>query len=64
MNEQLEWIRSSFCSSHSCAEVARLPDGQIGFRRSDKPDEIVIFTPEEWEPFLMGVQAGEFPAPA
>lgn len=48
----------------SCVEVAFL-DGAVGLRDSkDRGDgPILVFTPEEWDAFVGGVQDGEFKRP-
>ncbi len=54
------WLRSSFCASGECAEVAQR-DGMIVMRNSAEPRGLVLrYTPEEWQSFVRGVKAGEF----
>jgi hypothetical protein len=56
------WQRSSLCSSHTCVEVAHLPDGAVAVRDSKQPISapVLVFTTQEWEAFISGVSAGEF----
>jgi hypothetical protein len=47
MNEM--WIRVP-CSASSCPEWRRAnSEGWIELRTSDVPDEMIVFTPAEWE---------------
>jgi len=58
--QQAEWIRSSYCGSNACVEVATAQD-KIMIRNSRRPDEPpLVFTAEEWTAFVLGVRAGEF----
>lgn len=71
------WTRSSRCGGGSCVEVAYTAActsgncvqvgaccGDILVRDSKNPDQQPLrFTTDEWQAFLAGVQAGEFPAP-
>jgi hypothetical protein len=56
----LTW-RSAQCSSHSCIEVAALPDG-VAIRDSKAGDSgtVLVFTSDEWRAFVTGIKAGEF----
>jgi hypothetical protein len=62
--EQLQpgvWRRSSFCQASECAEIA-VRDGEILVRSSREPEREVRLTTDEWQAFVKGIQAGEFPA--
>ncbi|HEU0086712.1 MAG TPA: DUF397 domain-containing protein [Pseudonocardiaceae bacterium] len=43
-------------------EIAFLPDGYVAMRSSEHPvdDQTLIFTPSEWEAFVLGAKDGEF----
>jgi len=56
MNHQ--WDRAK-CSTSACVEVADTGTG-ILMRNSNKPDQILEFTYEEWLAFTLGVKADEF----
>lgn len=62
MVASMSWQRSSWCSSHSCVEVGHLPDGGVAVRDGKQPASapVLVFTTEEWEAFISGVNAGEF----
>lgn len=45
--------------SDSVVEIAQ-KDGMYGMRDRRHPDEVLTFTPGEWEAFVKGVHAGEF----
>lgn len=62
---QLDWRRSSLCSTHgSCVEVAQTPDGGVAIRNGEIPGTatvpVLFFSRDEWEAFVAGVKAGEF----
>lgn len=57
MGEELSWVRSSFCESNGCVEVAI--DRAI-YVKADHGPEVLVFTAEEWQAFIAGVKAGEF----
>lgn len=45
----------------ACVEVARLPDGGVAFRNSNRPHgSVVTYTDAEIHAFLLGVHDGEF----
>lgn len=45
----------------NCVEVAPLSDGGRAVRDSkDKTGPILLFTPNEWAAFVVGVKASEF----
>lgn len=45
-------------------EIAFVQDGYVAMRSSDKPvpEETLLFTPAEWEAFVLGAKDGEFDA--
>lgn len=53
------WLRSSYCGNTTCVEVLRT-DGVVLVRNSADNQKPVVFSAEEWDAFLRGVQAGEF----
>ncbi|HEY3733671.1 MAG TPA: DUF397 domain-containing protein [Streptosporangiaceae bacterium] len=57
------WIKSSFSgpTGGNCVEFSRLADGEIAVRNSRHPaGPALIFTPAEWDAFLLGAKDGEF----
>lgn len=56
------WFKSSRSgSSKECVEIAHLDEGMVGVRDSKNPTgPALIFTPREWDAFLMGAKDGEF----
>lgn len=57
-----EFQRSSYCGNGACVEVDVQP-GSVLVRDGKDPDgPVLTFTPEQWNDFLRGVQADEFPA--
>lgn len=56
----MEFIRSSFCDSDSCVEVADAAEDEVVIRNSVAPDFVVLATREEWFRFIQGAKAGEF----
>ena len=62
MNDSVRpaWRRSSRCGSTTCVEVAKVGDEYL-VRDSKNPDAAALsFTKEEWDAFVLGVNAGEF----
>lgn len=58
-----EWRKSSYSSGNGgqCVEVARNLPGVVGVRDSkDRRGPVLIFTPDEWRLFTVGVRDGEF----
>jgi len=54
------WKRSSWCGTSSCVEVASL-GGAVAVRDSKSADSaVLLYTPDEWRAFIVGVKAGEF----
>ncbi len=51
--------RASECGVGACAEAA-VSGEKVLVRQSERPDIVVLFTPEEWRAFVKGVKAGEF----
>jgi hypothetical protein len=61
---EMAWRKSSHCGTDkACAEVTRLHDGNIALRDSKNPDIALVFSPDEWDAFTKGVNAGEFDIP-
>ncbi|GAA2810911.1 DUF397 domain-containing protein [Kitasatospora sp. CM 4170] len=55
------WQKSSISgNSNQCIEVRAADDGMIEIRESDTAEIIVRTTPQKWDAFVKGVQAGEF----
>jgi len=55
-----QWVRSRFCESGACVEVA-VSGETIMVRDSKNVDQPVLrFTRAEWTAFLDGVAAGDF----
>jgi hypothetical protein len=56
-----EFVVSSHNHSGGSVGVAALPDGGVAVRDTKAADgPVLIFTAEEWDAFLRGVEAGEF----
>jgi prepilin-type processing-associated H-X9-DG protein len=54
------WRKSTLSRDNGCVEVAFL-DGHVAVRDSkDRHGPVLLFTPAEWEAFLVGVGNGEF----
>ncbi|GLZ00569.1 hypothetical protein Acsp02_78210 [Actinoplanes sp. NBRC 103695] len=61
MQATTEWMKSSYCSSGQCVEVA---DGLefVAVRDGKRPDDGVLkVSHNDWRGFLEGIQAGDFP---
>jgi hypothetical protein len=56
----MEFVRSSFCDSAACIEVADAAQEEVIIRNSVAPDYVVLATRDEWAKFIQGVKAGEF----
>lgn len=59
---QASWRKSTYSNpSGNCVESAELPAGDVAVRNSRFPDgPALIFTPAEWEAFLLGARDGDF----
>ena len=56
--------KSMRCGGGNCVEVAFSPIGEVVVRDSkDLSKQPLIFTPDEWDAFVDGVQQGEFDRP-
>ena len=61
----MQWTRSSKCqdigcNAGECVEVAFDDEGNAYVRSSNRPADVLWFTPQEWQAFLGGIQDGEF----
>lgn len=59
----MEWIRSSFCDTGACVEVAVSPALERVYIRDTKERgerNYLVFTLDEWDAFVDGVKKGEF----
>lgn len=56
----MEFVRSSFCDSSACIEVADAAKDEVVIRNSVARDFVVLATRDEWYRFIQGVKAGEF----
>lgn len=59
-NSDLEWQRSSYCSTNTCLEVAQRERQVIVRDSKDEDGPVLIFHQAEWEEFLEGARIGEF----
>ena len=61
-----DWRKSSYSNpSGNCVETAQLPAGEVAVRNSRFPDgPALIFTPAEWEAFVLGARDGDFDLPS
>lgn len=59
-NQSAQWLRSSYCGTNACVEVAEV-SGQFMVRDSKNPAVAPLsFTRDEWVAFVRGVKANEF----
>ena len=56
----MEFVRSSYCDSSACLEVADAAEDEVVIRNSVAQDYVVLATRQEWAAFIKGVKAGEF----
>ncbi len=58
-----EWITSTDDEDEPGVEVAFV-DGYVGMRNGADPEgPVLVFTPEEWDAFVLGAKDGEFDEP-
>jgi hypothetical protein len=58
------WIKSRFCSTDGCVEVAHLAGGLVALRDSkDVAKAPHVFDRHEWAAFISGAKNGEFDLP-
>lgn len=62
------WRRSSFVDEGDTepqVEIAMLDDGHVAMRATGTHDDgaVLVFTPAEWEAFVLGAKDGEFDPP-
>jgi len=62
-DEGITWIKSSYCNSTSCVEVARREDHVLLRDAKDLDGPILTFTLSEWSGFLAAVRQGDFDLP-
>lgn len=62
MEDDLQWLTSSFCNNSSCVEVALVPgSGYVAIRDNRQTGlSHLFYTNEEWAQFVAGVKNGEF----
>lgn len=56
----MQWVRAKGCEQGACVEQAVDADGNILLHNSQEPGTELLFTPDEWNAFLIGVKRGEF----
>jgi hypothetical protein len=57
------WRKSSYSmNDNACVEIADLEDGHVAVRDTKQhgSSPVLIFTPHEWDMFILGAKAGEF----
>jgi len=57
------WRKSTYSGNQGgCVEIADLDDGHVAVRDAKQhgTGPILIFTPHEWDMFILGAKAGEF----
>jgi hypothetical protein len=59
-DRSLIWLKSSFCGSNSCVEVARHAETYFVRDGKDPKGPVLPFNVSEWAAFVAGVRAGEF----
>lgn len=60
---RVTWRKSSYSGSNGggCVEVAAFPGRAVGVRDSKDPEgPKLVFAPNDWRAFIVGVKAGEF----
>ena len=61
-DDKSTYVRSSWCDSDACVEVARLSDGNVVLRSTALHSNPVSLTEDEWRAFLSGIKSGDFDA--
>jgi len=56
----VEWVRSTFCSDHSCVVAGMLDDDIVVANSNNIEAQRLQFSRREWEEFLAGVESGDF----
>jgi len=57
---QLSWVKSDYCGTGACVEVARSAQSYV-LRSSKNPQgSTLAFDQSEWDAFVAGVRAGNF----
>jgi hypothetical protein len=58
---QVSWIKSPYCGSAACVEVAQVADNAVALRDSKDPQgPVLMFNRAEWDAFTAGVKGGSF----
>jgi hypothetical protein len=60
---RITWRKSTFSGLNGgCVEIADLDDGRVAVRdtKHNGSGPTLIFTPHEWDMFILGAKAGEF----
>ncbi|MBA2308735.1 MAG: DUF397 domain-containing protein [Pseudonocardiales bacterium] len=60
------WRRSSSADlgdAEPQVEIAMLDDGHVAMRTAGDDDTVLVFTPAEWDAFVLGAKDGEFDLP-
>ncbi|MEE1786177.1 DUF397 domain-containing protein [Streptomyces sp. SP17BM10] len=60
----MKWRKSSYSNTTGgdCVEIAEAHKGAIAVRDSKDPHGPALgFSPEAWQAFVAGIQAGDFP---
>jgi Domain of unknown function (DUF397) len=57
------WRKSSFSGGNGCVEVAVVGNRVAVRDTKDRRGPVLLFTADEWQAFLAGVQDGEFDLP-
>ncbi len=61
------WRRSTFADpgdTEPQVEIAMLDDGHVAMRTAGTDDgAVLVFTPAEWDAFVLGAKDGEFDLP-
>jgi hypothetical protein len=59
--DSLTWRKSSLADPDGYVEVAFANDGTVAVRNGKNPQgTILVFTPEEWDAFILGAKDDEF----
>ena len=61
MKENNIFKKSSFCHTDSCCvEIAHDDTGNVLIRHTEEPNQLLTFSPREWQAFIQGVKQNEF----
>lgn len=60
-NTRVVYVVSSAChGAGNCVAAGLLPTGEVSVRDTKNPGTEQVYTPAEWDAFLLGVKSGQF----